>query len=45
MTLRLFTILLHCLTLSTFDTAISRKVVGKKRKSARDNPGMYCGYF
>ena len=27
------------------DTALSRKVVGKKCKSARDNPERYCGYF
>ena len=26
-------------------TALSRKVVGKKCKSARDNPERYCGYF
>ena len=25
--------------------ALSRKVVGKKCKSARDNPDRYCGYF
>ena len=24
-------------------TAVSRKVVRKKRKSARDNPERYCG--
>ena len=26
-------------------TGLSRKVVGKKCKSARDNPERYCGYF
>ena len=39
------TFTLVCSAISVTYTAVIRKVVGKKRKSARDHLKRYCGWF